>query len=219
MEGTFDLKSEKIRNLILDSAIELFMEKGYHNTSTNEIRIKANNLSRGGLYHYFPKKEDILTAIPAYLNQNDDTINQLLSDSSMTIIEKIRQIFIYNSTNYQEKKAEYQYKKLLQDYAFKEIHEKFIKEQIIPLYISLLEQGNLDGSLKVKHPKYLAPILFEVLNHPIINPDAELENTEEMREYLHFIKDFLDDNGMPLIDDTLEKAFQDKITQLTSTND
>lgn len=47
---------------ILGAAIRLFTRKGYVNTSMDDIA-EAVGLTKGGLYHYVGKKEDLLTDI------------------------------------------------------------------------------------------------------------------------------------------------------------
>lgn len=44
------------------AAMELFMEKGYGSTSVSDILKKAGANS-GSLYHFFPAKQDVLTAV------------------------------------------------------------------------------------------------------------------------------------------------------------
>jgi AcrR family transcriptional regulator len=53
------LKTKRTRELLLRTAINLFAEKGYADTSIREIGIKAD-ISTSILYHYFKGKEDIL---------------------------------------------------------------------------------------------------------------------------------------------------------------
>ncbi len=53
------LKTKRTRELLLRTAINLFAEKGYADTSIREIGIKAD-ISTSILYHYFNCKEDIL---------------------------------------------------------------------------------------------------------------------------------------------------------------
>ena len=55
------IRQEKTK-LILDTALELFAEKGYHQTSINNISIRAG-ISKGLLYNYFESKEDVLRSI------------------------------------------------------------------------------------------------------------------------------------------------------------
>lgn len=51
-----------MKNKIIEKSYELFMEKGYEKVSVNDI-IGAANISKGGFYHYFSSKEDLLEEI------------------------------------------------------------------------------------------------------------------------------------------------------------
>lgn len=55
-------EAEERRNEILDAADELFGEKGFDGTSTNDILNKVN-IARGTLYYHFKSKEDIMNAL------------------------------------------------------------------------------------------------------------------------------------------------------------
>jgi AcrR family transcriptional regulator len=55
------IRQEKTK-LILDTALELFAEKGYHVTSISDITRKAG-ISKGLVYNYFESKEAILRSI------------------------------------------------------------------------------------------------------------------------------------------------------------
>ena len=54
--------STNMKEEILGAAIRLFTRKGYVNTSMDDIA-EAVGLTKGGLYHYVGKKEDLLTDI------------------------------------------------------------------------------------------------------------------------------------------------------------
>jgi len=55
------IRQEKTK-LILDTALELFAEKGYHQTSISDITQKAG-ISKGLLYNYFESKDEVLKSI------------------------------------------------------------------------------------------------------------------------------------------------------------
>lgn len=55
------IRQEKTK-LILDTALELFAEKGYHQTSISDITRKAG-ISKGLIYNYFESKEAMLRSI------------------------------------------------------------------------------------------------------------------------------------------------------------
>lgn len=61
-------KQKTSRNEILEQAIRLFKEKGYHHTSMADIS-QACGLLKGSLYHYFKNKDDIGVEALKYLHQ------------------------------------------------------------------------------------------------------------------------------------------------------
>ena len=54
---------------IIEAAWELFMEKGYDNTTLNEI-IERAGTSKGAFYHHFRAKEDLLFRMAWYFDRN-----------------------------------------------------------------------------------------------------------------------------------------------------
>lgn len=52
----------KVKEQIIAEALDLFSTKGYDKTSISDI-CKASGSSRGGFYHHFQSKEDVLNAI------------------------------------------------------------------------------------------------------------------------------------------------------------
>jgi len=57
--------TKDVRNKIIESAIKSFAKKGYSNTSLRDIALDAK-ISKGGLYHHFPTKEDLFIAVCAH---------------------------------------------------------------------------------------------------------------------------------------------------------
>ncbi|MEY9977912.1 TetR/AcrR family transcriptional regulator [Lysinibacillus sp. RC79] len=77
------------RNEILDAADELFGQKGFDGTSTNEILEKVG-IARGTLYYHFKSKEDIMDAlIDRYNTQILGAANGIATDKSIPVHERI----------------------------------------------------------------------------------------------------------------------------------
>src|SRR5690554_3991909 len=63
-EGDIIKKSlpEDRKQIIIQTALNLFKDNGYENTSISKI-IDAASISKGGFYHYFSSKEELLEYI------------------------------------------------------------------------------------------------------------------------------------------------------------
>ena len=71
-------KNKDTRYRILNAAINIFSQKGYHNTRVDEI-VEAAETSKGGIYFYFTSKQDI------FLGLVDEFANMLESRLSKSI--------------------------------------------------------------------------------------------------------------------------------------
>ncbi|MGN7476875.1 TetR/AcrR family transcriptional regulator [Solibacillus silvestris] len=78
---------------VLDSALQLFIEKGFHETSIQDILDKAM-ISKGTFYNYFPSKVECFTAImeqtryEASLLRHEMLLNQDITDENL-LLEQI----------------------------------------------------------------------------------------------------------------------------------
>ncbi len=93
-------KGETTRILIEDSAIELFMEQGYHATSMRQIAERAE-LALGGIYNHFSSKEEIFQAIiidkhpykkvlPAILEAQGEEVDEFLKNAANLAIKELK---------------------------------------------------------------------------------------------------------------------------------
>lgn len=55
-------RREATRQRILDAAMEVFSEKGYHGAAVDDI-VKASQTSKGSFYFHFPSKQDIFFSL------------------------------------------------------------------------------------------------------------------------------------------------------------
>ncbi len=92
------LKEPEIRkNEILDAAEELFTQKGFDGTSTNDILEKAG-IARGTLYYHFKSKEDIMDALIERINVRIlGAAKEIASDKSIPPFERLlRAVLVLN---------------------------------------------------------------------------------------------------------------------------
>ena len=79
--------------LILQVAEEVLMERGYHETSIDEIAARVG-IAKGTVYFsHFPRKEDLVIAIFEHDMQQLLQYIDLAMDSTLTAREKIEAIF------------------------------------------------------------------------------------------------------------------------------
>lgn len=76
-------RSIGMKEKILNSALQLFCEKGYYNTTTNEIAQRAE-VSIGSLYSYFKDKDTVfLEVLDRYHDKFDMAKNEVISNLNL----------------------------------------------------------------------------------------------------------------------------------------
>jgi len=85
------------RRQIIDAAVQLFIENGFHKTTTRQIA-RASGLSIGSLYEYIESKEDILylvcDAIHAEIEQGVSEALNRRGKGRNSLAEVIREYFL-----------------------------------------------------------------------------------------------------------------------------
>lgn len=99
------MKRQQTRQLIIETASDLFYERGYNLVGINEI-IEAAGIAKATLYSHFKSKEDLCLA---YLNYRDEGLIQELSafsanrpkgpDRVMAILDFLLQFFNQDGFN------------------------------------------------------------------------------------------------------------------------
>ncbi|MBN9418812.1 MAG: TetR/AcrR family transcriptional regulator [Candidatus Eremiobacteraeota bacterium] len=75
-------KGEQSRQHILDTALQLFAEQGYHKTTLRDIARQAG-ISIGLTYRYFARKEELIAALYEHLTQQTEAAVQQLPKAPM----------------------------------------------------------------------------------------------------------------------------------------
>lgn len=92
-----NLQSQETANRILNQAMRVFLAKGYHGTSIEDIT-RAAKLTKGALYWHFRSKEDLLKRIvEEYEKRFLDAMIQAVNEVKGSIPDKIEKYFRYNS--------------------------------------------------------------------------------------------------------------------------
>lgn len=144
------LRSER-RNQIMDAALELFAQEGYHQTTVSRIATRAE-ISKGLMYNYYTSKEELLQAIVTkgidlFLDSFDPNRDGTLTDEEFDFF--VDGLFKILST-----------------------HQKFFK-----LYISILSQPEAFQLIREKfdefYNSFMQPLTQYFQRTGAINPEAE----------------------------------------------
>lgn len=193
---------EQTRERILDAAVTLFIEKGYEETSIQDI-LDVLKLSKGGVYHHFKSKEEIL-----------DAVMQRRAQYAADMLHQIIQNTIADNAKERLKKVLYQLgtdtkMHTLDAVLSSQINPHFIVgglqvcvKQDAPIIRGLIEEGLKDGSLQTAQPAFCAEIFLLLLNF-WINPVLFGRNYAETKERLVYLQSVMCQLGLDIIDDSL----------------
>ena len=194
-----DVKDPEIRRAeIMDAAMLLFMEKGYANTTTQDIVDKVN-ISRGLLYYHFKKKEDILYClVERYSEKLLRDIHVIVNDDDKTAIEKIRafiDVTIISTDNVSAEGTELQKTVDLEEnrYMLDKLSHKLI-EKLTIYFERIINQGISEKVFSVKYPSETAEFLMTAYVFVSNNIGIKTSKKEPVKDYLNAFKIMLEQN-------------------------
>ena len=199
---------EETVRLILDTATKMFSEKGYDNTSLQDI-INATKLSKGAIYHHFGSKEEILQAVFRRIGEENAAIlAQNRDDTGMNGIEKLRMIFRTAVIHSNQSILLTVSPGLLNNPQFLAMQIEQIYEIVAPQFIEpVLEQGIEDQSIKVENPHEVAEAIM-IMTNVWLNPLVKMTDKESTRKRCRTFNSLLQGIGIDtLLDEEAIEAF------------
>ena len=194
-----DVKDPEIRRAeIMDASMPLFMEKGYANTTTQDIVDKVN-ISRGLLYYHFKNKEDILYClVERYSEKLLRDIHVIVNDDDKTAIEKIRAFIdatIISTDNVSAEGTELQKTVDLKEnrYMLDKLSHKLI-EKLTIYFERIINQGISEKVFSVKYPSETAEFLMTAYVFVSNNIGIKTSKKEPVKDYLNAFKIMLEQN-------------------------
>lgn len=161
------------RNEILDRAEELFLAKGFDQTSTNDI-LDAVGIARGTLYYHFRSKEEVMDAlILRYGERYMTAAAAIAADKTVPLIERIFRVV--GSMRFREENKEdvlIHVHKPQNALMHQKLHRMTI-EHMLPVFTRLVEEGIEEGLFETPFP---AECMEMILYYAILALD-EAEGT------------------------------------------
>ena len=199
---------------ILDVAQQLFLEKGYDNTTIQDIVDKLGGLTKGAVYHHFKSKEDIICALSDKMFSDCNPFIEVKKREDLNGLQKMREVMRLNQSNTNGTEINLQVLPLLKNpRIFTELIEAN-RRDLSPRWLELIEEGIADGSIQTEYAKEIAeliPLLGDVWLYPAVYPATE----SEIFHKFCFLKEMLEKMGVPVIDDEMTDILKKQIQTIS----
>ena len=186
------------RKKILEVSKDLFLKKGFDNTSIQDIINGLGGLTKGVIYHHFESKQEILQSIIKENNQEILNYNW----RGDTGLEKIQNSLMDAFSDFEQQRLVY-------SASIKLRSPRLLGEQYLSLFSDFLPEirervyeGVKDESIKIEYPEELADLIVLTLNI-WIGFQISVYSVEELKRKMKFIKLSFDGLGVHLISDEM----------------
>ncbi|HFL2572356.1 TPA: TetR/AcrR family transcriptional regulator [Clostridioides difficile] len=166
---------------ILDISHKLFLEKGYEQTTIQDIVDNLDGLSRGAIYHHFKSKDEIIKAITSRLYSDGFYGYDVKNDEGKTALGKLQYRLLHAYEQHNKQDIFLMSSSLLRNPKYLATQFDEIINDIVPWIKALIEEGNQDNSMQVKNPEIAAQMFGFLLNTWCI-PTVYPGNPQQMIE-------------------------------------
>lgn len=188
---------------ILDSAYKLFIERGWENTTIQDIIDDLGDLTRGAFYHHFKSKEDIIDAVTDRMFANENPFERVQKDNSLNGLDMLKKVLILSLTNEESIKIVKQIPLSVRESP--QLISKQIKDcktVVAPYFQKLIEMGNKDGSLQIDHPQQVAEMISYLLTIWVSPQYSQIDEKGEInfKNTIDTLSVILSSVGLPIFD-------------------
>ena len=180
MEGGRYMARNKYPEITVEKILEvsqrLFMEKGYDNTTIQDIVNELGGLTKGAIYHHFKSKEEIIDALGGKLFFDNNPFVTVQNQKKLNGLEKMREVIKLN-------------------------HADNDRTELGKQSIPLLKNPRLLAELADTNRKLIE--LLPLLTNFWLIPSVYPATPEELLSKFAFIKYLLDSMNLPIIDDEI----------------
>ncbi|WP_265459522.1 TetR/AcrR family transcriptional regulator [Enterococcus sp. HY326] len=189
---------EETRRKIVSVAKNLFLSKGYDNTSIQDIIDGLGGMTKGVIYHHFNSKFEILQAVVV-----GERLDELpLKFEGASGLAKLQNSLTEAFKNLERQKLAYSAAITLRSPRL--LGEQYLEmfEFAVPEIQAVVQEGIDDGSIQTDYPEEVADLLVLTLN-TWIGFQSSVLSEAELRRKFDFIKLTFDGLGIPLITDEM----------------
>jgi len=203
---------EEWRREILNAAQNLFISKGYEETSISDIMDIAGG-AKGMFYRCFQSKEDVMHALGNQMFFENNPFDTIKERNDLNGLQKIRLLLVLNQSDDERNRLNMQAVSILKDPHILAAAVKENRRVLTPLWLELLEEGKKDGSIKTEYTKELSELL------PLINfwlmPTVFPATEDELHHKYRFVIEMLDHMGLPIFNEEAVSFTEKFITDIS----
>lgn len=180
-------EADERRNEILDAADELFGQKGFDGTSTNDILEKVG-IARGTLYYHFKSKEDIMDAlIERYSVRLLGAAREIAEDQSIPILERIIRVVRAMNLNGGSSREIMEHIHKPQNALMHQKIQKVIIHGVPPILTGIIREGIEQGMFNTPYPYECMEMVVIYANTVFDDDLVTLTDEERLSRMLAFI--------------------------------
>ena len=198
---------------ILDVSQRLFLEKGYENTTIQDIVDELGGLTKGAVYHHFKSKEEIMDAVGDRMFFSNNPFEAVRGRTDLNGLQKLREAVRLNQSDQERVSLTAQSIPIAKS-------PRLLQEMIVsnrkvltPYFLELIEEGNRDGSMHTAYPREIAELL-PLLTSLWLLPSVYPASREQMKRKFLFLGEMLEKMGVPLMDDSIRALVDDFFDQI-----
>jgi len=180
-------EAEERRNEIIDAADELFGQKGFDGTSTNDILEKVG-IARGTLYHHFKSKEDIMDAlIERHSVRLLGTAQEIATDKSIPVVGRIIRVVMALNLSGGSSKEIMEHIHKPQNALMHQKIEKVIINGVTPIMAGIINEGIQQGLFHTPYPYECMEMVVIYANTIFDNDMVQMTNEERASRIQAFV--------------------------------
>ena len=198
---------------ILDVSQRLFLEKGYENTTIQDIVDELGGLTKGAVYHHFKSNEEIMDAVGDRMFFSNNPFEAVRGRTDLNGLQKLREAVRLNQSDEERVRLTAQSIPIAKS-------PRLLQEMIVsnrkvltPYFLELIEEGNRDGSMHTDYPREIAELL-PLLTSLWLLPSVYPASREQMKRKFLFLGEMLEKMGVPLMDDSIRALVDDFFDQI-----
>lgn len=188
---------EETRQYIIEKAMDVFSERGYHDTTLAHIAAECG-MGRTTLYEYFENKDDIFTQVMLKILEDlERDCRFIIEQSGLSVIEKIKLIFshLFAQCHIKRRKIGVLLDLLvllrLRKYDIDDsVNESFSRFKGI--FLELLQEGVKSREIKLVETESMASTLYNLLEASVFKASTSREESSQgYIQNLHILLDGL----------------------------